>query len=221
MKSILKKRMLPAAAFFAAFAGTLFAADAGTTYLEAGGGYANFRRDGHSDHLAVGRITANLNLTEELPVPLLFGDLRLQYEYARQYEGGEFKSSDYHLGDLEIVAGVSLLDFIKPHVFVGLEAQNFEDFAQFSSVPALDCDGWNFGVTYGAGIEFEPIPEILQITPYVRRSEVKDISSTRCGLDATFWFTLVGVGADVSYQRFHGDADADCWQAVVYAAFRF
>lgn len=220
VKSFLKKTGA-SAFFFAACAGTLFAADAGTTYVEAGGGYANFRRDGHSDHLAVGRITANLNLTEELPIPLVFADLRLQCEYARQYENSEFRSSDYKIGDLEAVVGVSLLDFIKPHVFVGFETQNFEDFSPFSGVPALDCDGWNFGVTYGAGIEFEPIPKILQFTPYLRRSEVKDIASTSCGLNATFWFTLIGVGADVSYRRFHGDADADSWQALVYAAFRF
>lgn len=206
-KIILGSSMLLVAS--AAFAGT-----ASETYFELGVGYGNFRRDGDSvADTNVWRGVFNYTLAGDAPV--LIADIRSTLEYAKDHSNDE----DYFVGNVEAVLGVSALNVLKAYAFAGPEVQNFHG---FNALPEkYSGENWEIGLTYGAAVEVEIIPDLLHITPYARFSTVGDMERNRYGLDVSFWLTWFGVGADVNFQDFRGEADAENWQACVYAGFRF
>lgn len=206
-KNIIGLSMLLAAS--SAFAGT-----ASESYLELGLGYANFRRDGNSlADAAVWRGVFNYALAEGAPV--LIADVRTNLEYAKEYSHNE----DYFIANAEAVLGASVLSIIKAYAFAGPEIQNFHGFDALTDSYA-DKD-WKLGLTYGAAVEVEAIPGFLHVTPYARFSYIDKMERNRYGVDVSFWFSHFGIGSDLNYQDFRGNADAEAWQACIYAGLRF
>lgn len=195
-------------------ASSAFAGTASETYLELGVGYGNFRRNG--DSLAdtnVWRGVFNYALAGDAPV--LIADVRTNFEYAGDYSENE----DYFIGNVEAVLGVSALSIIKAYAFAGPEIQNFHG---FHVLPEKYADEkCKVGLTYGAAVEVEVIPALLHVTPYARFSFVDSMERNRYGLDVSLWLSHFGIGADLNFQDFRGGADAEAWQACVYAGFRF
>lgn len=206
-------QLLPAA--LALSAPTAFAGTASETYLEFGTGYTQFRQNGESvADLDVLRGVFNYTISGDAPV--LIADVRTTWEYAGKISGDH---QGYLIGNVEVVLGVSALSLLKVYGFAGPEIHNFHN---FDYLPEKYTDSnWNLGVTYGAAVEVEAIPGLLHVTPYVRVSHADEMDRVRYGIDTSVWLTWFGVGADLSYQDYRGDADAEAWQACVYVGLRF
>ena len=208
----MKKHIISLSVLFAAT--TAFAGTANETYLELGVGYANFRRNGDSAADAnVWRGVFNYALAQDEPV--LIADVRTTLEYANDYSKGD----DYFIGNVEAVLGAKVLSILKPYAFVGPELQNYHGFRALGSEYAND--DWRLGLTWGAAVEVEVIPGFLHLTPYARFSNVDKLERNRYGFDLSVWFSYFGIGADFNYQDFRGQADAEAWQASIYAGVRF
>ncbi len=208
----MKKYILGLSALFAA--SSAFAGTASETYFELGGGYGNFRRDGDSvADTHVWRGVFNYTIAGDAPV--LIADIRSTWEYANDYS----EDDDYFVGNVEAVLGASLFSIVKAYAFAGPEFQNFHGFNALTD--AYADSKWKLGLTYGAAVEVEILPGLLHVTPYARFSHVDDMDRNRYGMDVSLWFTWFGIGADLNYQDFRGNADAEAWQACVYAGLRF
>lgn len=210
---MLKKIVLASSLLAASSA--VYAGTASETYFELGVGYGHFYQNGDSvADLNIWRGVFNYTISGD--APLLIADIRTTWEYATKYSNDD---QHYLVGNVEAVLGVSVLSIIKAYAFAGPELSNYHSFDYLPN-KYTDSD-WNLGVTYGAAVEIEALPGLLHITPYVRTSHVDEMDRVRYGLDTSFWFTWVGVGADISYQDYRGGADAESWQACIYAGLRF
>lgn len=193
-------------------ASSAYAGTASETYFELGVGYADFRQNNDSvAEMNVWRGVFNYSFSGDAPV--LIADVRSTWEYAEGYSDKQ----RYMIGNVEAVVGASLFSLIKAYAFAGPEIQTYNDFKYLPE----KYTNWDLGYTYGAAVEVELIPSILHVTPYVRASHADEMERVRYGLDVSVWVTWFGVGADLNYQDYRGDADAECWQACIYAGLRF
>lgn len=138
-------------------------------------------------------------------------DVRASYTYGdiTSNIGGSMQDSD-----VDLILSFPKIPLVKPFLIGGASYDKFALLHNFG--PEY---GWDFGYNIGVGAELKILPA-LPVTASIRYTH-GDIERVNYQLDASFWFTKFGVGANLSYQTGEGNFDNDISQGYVYLALRF
>lgn len=117
-------------------------------------------------------------------------------------------------GDADIVLATSLLGIFSPYVTAGVSYDRFDSLAY-----SKDND-WDSGFAAGLGVEIMIFPKLLSVTPSVRYVDADQTDTVTYALNAEFHFSVLAVGAGVSYED-NLSREGNLTTASLYAALRF
>lgn len=191
----------------AGFASTARALVLGEDYVQAGIGFARINGATRNANMATYTALFNHNLDEGL-VAL---DIRGSYQYGRVRGSGGGSMRD---GDVDLILSVPKIPIVKPFLIAGLSLDRFSLRNNFG--PEF---GWDLGYNIGIGAEVHLLP-MLPVTASIRHTH-GDIERVTYMIDGTFWFSKIGVGANIVRENGRGRFENNITEGNVYFALRF